>query len=108
MNRAKTRPPRRCEKWARKPVWLNLLVRGSIESIDWYFRFRGQLIHKICEFFLVETTESTTSPQHAEGITACRWIEFDAAESLISYANARSVLRRAREMVLESSTSAGS
>lgn len=86
----------------------HLYVRGSIESIDWYFRFRGQLIHKICEFFLVETTESTTSPQHAEGITACRWIEFDAAESLISYGNARSVLRRAREMVLESSTSAGS
>ncbi len=77
----------------------DLAVRGSIETIDWYFRFRGQLIHKVCHFFLMETAESATSPQETEGITACRWIAYDEAASLISYANAREVLRRAREMV---------
>lgn len=79
-----------------------LAVRGSIETIDWYFRFRGQLIHKVCHFFLMETAESATSPQATEGITACRWIAYDEAASLISYANAREVLRRAREMVTAS------
>jgi 8-oxo-dGTP pyrophosphatase MutT (NUDIX family) len=77
----------------------DLAVRGSIEVIDWYFRFRGQLIHKFCEFFLMETGESKTSPQRAEGITACQWVEFDEAESMVSYTNARGVLRRARELV---------
>src|SRR5436853_2389802 len=46
-----------------------LVVRGSIETIDWFFRFRGQLIHKVCHFYLIETAASRTSPQRAEGIT---------------------------------------
>jgi 8-oxo-dGTP pyrophosphatase MutT (NUDIX family) len=83
-----------------------LTVRGSIETIDWFFRFRGQLIHKFCHFYLIETTASRTSPQRTEGITACRWTPYDEAQSLISYANAREVLRRAQEMVVESSASA--
>ena len=82
-----------------------LTVRGSIEVIDWFFRFRGQLIHKFCHFYLIETAETRTSPQRAEGITACRWTPFDEAQSLVSYANAREVLRRAQEMVLEYSAS---
>jgi 8-oxo-dGTP pyrophosphatase MutT (NUDIX family) len=85
---------------------LALSVRGSIDTIDWFFRFRGQLIHKVCHFYLMETTESSTEPQRAEGITACRWTHFDEAETLISYPNARDVLRRARTMVVESSATA--
>lgn len=83
-----------------------LAVRGEIDTIDWYFRFRGRLVHKVCHFYLMETEERDTSPQRAEGITACRWIAFDEAESLISYANARDVLRRAREMVARAATDA--
>src|ERR1700712_6127347 len=41
----------------------SVAVRGTIETIDWYFRFRGRLIHKICHFFLMETGQATTSPQ---------------------------------------------
>lgn len=84
----------------------NLTVRGSIDTIDWYFRFRGRLIHKVCHFYLMETTESSTSPQRNEGITACRWMQYDEAVSLVSYSNARDVLRRARAMVVASSRSA--
>ena len=80
----------------------DLSIRGEIETIDWFFRFRGQLIHKICHFFLMETAEATTCPQHAEGITACRWMRFEEAQSLVSYANAREVLRRAQEMLTAS------
>ena len=76
-----------------------LVVRGEIETIDWYFRFRGRLIHKVCHFFLMETSHETTSPQRAEGITACRWVPYDEAIDAVSYANARTVLRRAHEMV---------
>ena len=74
-------------------------LRGRIETIDWYFRFRGRLIHKVCHFYLMETDCASTRPQRAEGITACRWAPFDEAVRLVSYANAREVLRRAHDMV---------
>ena len=79
---------------------LVLELRGQVETIDWYFRFRGRLIHKVCHFYLMETTLAETSPQRAEGITACRWAPFEEAVTAISYANARDVLRRAHEMVV--------
>jgi ADP-ribose pyrophosphatase YjhB (NUDIX family) len=83
----------------------DLAVRGLIETIDWHFRFRGKLIHKVCHFYLMETGESSTSPQRTEGITACRWLPFGAAEELISYANARDVLRKARVLLPTITTS---
>ena len=81
--------------------------RGAIETIDWYFRFRGRLIHKVCHFYLMESTDERTSPQHAEGITACRWCAYDEATRMISYANAREVLKRARDMVTEAALGGG-
>jgi 8-oxo-dGTP pyrophosphatase MutT (NUDIX family) len=72
-----------------------LELRSPIDTIEWYFRFRGRLIHKLCYFYLLETREAETSPQAAEGITACHWSPFEEAEAMISYANARDVLRRA-------------
>ena len=77
-----------------------LELRGPVATIDWYFRFRGRLIHKVCHFFLMETEDEATSPQQAEGITACRWAPFDEAMAAISYANAREVLERANGMVV--------
>lgn len=86
----------------------DLAMRGLIETIDWHFRFRGKLIHKVCHFYLMETGESSTSPQRTEGITACRWLPFGAAEELISYANARDVLRKARTLLPTTSPSSSS
>lgn len=80
--------------------------RGPIETIDWYFRFRGRLIHKVCHFYLMESVSARTRPQAAEGITDCQWIAYDAATGMISYSNARQVLRRAQEMVSEAAMGA--
>jgi len=77
---------------------------GEIETIDWFFRFRGKLIHKVCHFYLMKTDSELTSPQRAEGITACRWMPITLALETISYANARSVLQRANELVIETLT----
>lgn len=76
-----------------------LELRGEIDTIDWYFRFRGRLIHKVCHFYLMETGSAKTCPQRNEGITACRWMPIAQALETISYANARLVLQRAGEMV---------
>lgn len=71
----------------------------SIATIDWFFRFRGRLIHKNCEFFLMETAAERTNPQQSEGITACRWTTLDEARRLIAYENARGVLVRAHDLL---------
>ncbi len=81
---------------------------GELRTIDWFFRFRGRLIHKICHFFLMRTTQSATEPQRAEGITACRWAPYADAVRLISYDNAREVLRAAQSRLeAEGATDAG-
>ena len=77
----------------------SLSLRSPIDIIEWRFRFRGRLIHKVCHFFLLETDQLDTSPQRAEGITECRWLSYEEARSLISYENARAVLARAEDMV---------
>ena len=77
----------------------DVAMRGTIDTIDWYFRFRGKLIHKVCHFFLMETGQAQTSPLAAEGITACQWIGYEAARAAISYGNARLVLLHAQEMI---------
>ena len=77
-----------------------LLLRDAIETIDWYFRFRKRLIHKVCHFYLMESARAETSPQREEGITECRWLPVGEALERISYANARGVLERAAGMVV--------
>lgn len=78
----------------------DLVLTGPIRIIDWKFRAKGgRLIHKYCHFFLIESPADEPSPQLDEGITACRWCSMDEALVDMSYDNARSVLRRAAEMI---------
>ena len=76
-----------------------LVLHGPIRVIDWHFRFRGRHIHKYCHFFLFESPDGEACPQVAEGITACQWRPLTEALELLSYDNARGVLKRAGEMV---------
>ena len=77
----------------------DLALHGPIRVIDWHFRFRGRRIHKYCHFFLLESAQGDPRPQLDEGITDYRWLLLDDALELLSYDNARGVLRRAGEMV---------
>jgi 8-oxo-dGTP pyrophosphatase MutT (NUDIX family) len=76
-----------------------LVLQGPIRVIDWHFRFRGRHIHKYCHFFLLESPDGEACPQLDEGITACQWRPLDEALQVLSYDNARGVLKRAGEMV---------
>ena len=77
----------------------HLILHGPIRVIDWHFRFRGRHIHKYCHFFLFESPDGEACPQVNEGITACQWRPLPEALDLLSYDNARGVLKRAGEMV---------
>jgi len=75
---------------------LSELVLGPrLQTIDWFFRAQGRLIHKYCHFYLIECPSGETVPQTAEGITACSWVPIGEAVDQISYDNAREVLLRA-------------
>lgn len=78
-----------------------LVLRGELGPIDWYFRFRGRLIHKTCHFFLFESPAGVPEPEADEGISRCCWYSFEEATDTISYDNAREVLREAGAVVSE-------
>ncbi len=77
----------------------HLVLQGPIRVIDWHFRFRGRHIHKYCHFFLFESPAGEACPQLDEGITDCQWRTIQQALEILSYDNARGVLKRAGEMV---------
>ncbi|HWV57557.1 MAG TPA: NUDIX domain-containing protein [Longimicrobiales bacterium] len=71
----------------------------ELPTIDWYFRDQGQLVHKFCRFFLMESPSGDARPQLAEGISDCRWLPLDEALALLTHDNARQVLRAAGELL---------
>jgi 8-oxo-dGTP pyrophosphatase MutT (NUDIX family) len=73
----------------------DLVLRAPLGLIDWYFRHEGRLVHKYCHYFLYESAAGTPAPQAEEGIAECRWFSGREALEVISYDNARSVLRQA-------------
>ena len=77
-----------------------LRLGPQLRTIDWYFRFRGRLIHKYCHFYLIESPEGDTCPQVEEGITECVWLPLQQAIESISYDNAREVLLLAADVLL--------
>ncbi len=75
-------------------------VIEALGTIDWSFRFRDTLVHKFCDFYLVEAQpDELASPQSGEGIQACRWYSPDDALLQITYTNAEHVLRYALELL---------
>lgn len=72
-----------------------LRLATELETIDWYFRLRGKLIHKYCHFFLFESASGEPAPQLDEGITECAWFTLEDALGQLGYENARGVLRKA-------------
>jgi 8-oxo-dGTP pyrophosphatase MutT (NUDIX family) len=79
----------------------DLILHEPLGVIDWYFRFRGKLIHKYCHFFLFESGTGSAEPQTEEGISACSWYSFPDAVETISYENALGILRKAGTGVSE-------
>jgi len=71
----------------------------SLGTIDWYFRLRGDLVHKFCDYFLMASPDGNTSPEISEGITECRWLPVKEAIETVAYDNAREVVLRAADVL---------
>lgn len=77
----------------------DLVLHQPLGVIDWYFRFRGRLIHKFCHLFLFESSRGEPRPQVAEGITRCEWRSVEEALDMIPYRNSRQILEQAAAAV---------
>lgn len=80
----------------------DLVLGPELDTIDWYFRLQGRLVHKFCSFYLMGSPDGETVPEVEEGITECVWLPVGEALDTITYDNARAVLARAQSL-LESS-----
>jgi len=72
----------------------NLRTIAKIGTTDWYFRSGRGLVHKFCDYFLLQAeADGEAQPQRGEGIRACAWLNPDDALARVTYSNARAVLR---------------
>jgi len=76
-----------------------VVARRMEGSIDWYFRLKGDLIHKFCEYFLMASRDGDTTPELDEGITECLWLPIPDAITTVAYDNARQIVERAAEAI---------
>jgi 8-oxo-dGTP pyrophosphatase MutT (NUDIX family) len=75
-----------------------LRLVGPLGTTDWYFRAGPTLVHKFCDYFLIEAdADEAPHPQSGEGIRAVLWLPEGDALARITYANARRVLELALE-----------
>jgi 8-oxo-dGTP pyrophosphatase MutT (NUDIX family) len=74
-------------------------VDGFEESIEYDFQYDGELIHKKVIFFLAKTSieKIKISHEHLDYV----WLEFEDALEKTTYQNARSVLSRANQLLVE-------
>ena len=76
-----------------------LTLVAPVGTTDWYFRAGNVLVHKFCDYFLLEADPAEEAkPQRAEGIQDCFWMDPKAAASRVTYSNARQVLESALEL----------
>ena len=78
----------------------DLRIGPKLRTIDWYFRLKGQLIHKFCTFFIMASDAGEPIPQEAEGISECVWVPLLEAVDAVDYENARSVVKDAVRIVM--------
>ena len=92
---------------ASEETGLDQLALGPcLGTIDWYFRLKGNLIHKFCDYFLMTSKEGDPDPEVEAGITECLWLPVEAPMRRVAYDNTRQIVERAAE-VLESNEVAG-
>ena len=73
-------------------------IDGFEESVEYNFKFKNEDIHKIVVFFLAKTNEKkiTLSHEHNDFV----WLEYDDALKKTTFRNAKNVLSKTNEFLL--------
>ena len=73
-------------------------IDGFEESVEYNFRFKNEDIHKKVIFFLAKTSEKKISLSHEHDDFV--WLEYDNALKKTTFRNAKNVLSKANEFLL--------
>jgi len=73
-------------------------IDGFEESVEYDFRFKNEDIHKKVIFFLAKTSEKKISLSHEHNDFV--WLEYDDALKKTTFRNAKNVLSKANEFLL--------
>jgi len=73
-------------------------IDGFKESVEYDFRFKNEDIHKKVIFFLAKTNENKISLSHEHNDFV--WLEYDDALKKTTFRNAKNVLSKANEFLL--------
>jgi len=73
-------------------------IDGFKESVEYDFRFKNEDIHKKVIFFLAKTNEKKISLSHEHNDFV--WLEYDDALKKTTFRNAKNVLSKANEFLL--------
>jgi len=73
-------------------------IDGFEESVEYDFRFKNEDIHKKVIFFLAKTNEKKISLSHEHNDFV--WLEYDDALKKTTFRNAKNVLAKANEFLL--------
>ena len=73
-------------------------IDGFEESVEYNFKFKNEDIHKTVVFFLAKTNEKkiTLSHEHNDFV----WLEYDNAIKKTTFRNAKNVLSKTNEFLL--------
>ena len=96
-------PELAAQREVREEAGLETERLGLIETIEyWYFgKVRGAQrvrFHKFVHFYLFRATGGDVS-QHDHEVNEARWVELDEAVSMLSFANEKKVVEKARVMI---------
>jgi len=75
-------------------------IDGFEESVEYNFRFKNEEIHKTVVFFLAKTYEKKISLSHEHNDFV--WLEYDDALKKTTFRNAKNVLSKTNEFLLNS------
>ena len=73
-------------------------IDGFEESVEYDFRFKNEDIHKKVIFFLAKTSEKKISLSHEHNDFV--WLEYDDALKKTTFRNAKNVLSKTNEFLL--------
>lgn len=74
----------------------DLKVVKDLGAMDYWFKEKGDSIHKEVNFFLIETNEGVKAiPQEDEGINDIKWVDLDKALEFSDYKDMEKILKKA-------------
>jgi 8-oxo-dGTP pyrophosphatase MutT (NUDIX family) len=87
---------------------LEVRITGPLDSIEYWFVQGGQRIHKTVHYFLMEPVGGDLAG-HDHEFEQVRWVTFDEAGAMLTFATERALVARAAEAIgLTTSPTSGS